>query len=60
MSATDSDSNADTSVVKVAMLSMKSQNWGRLWILYKIVLCNLVASDRHWAPIPRVTRHTKR
>jgi hypothetical protein len=59
VSATDSGPSTDTSVVKVAMLSMKSQNWGRLCILYGIVLCDLVAYDRHWVPIPRVTPRAK-
>ena len=59
MSASDGGPNTDTSVVSVAMLSMKSQNWGRLCIPYGIVLCDLVAYDRHWAPMPRVTPRTK-
>jgi hypothetical protein len=45
--ANDGGPNTDTSVVKVAMLLMKSQNWGRLCIPYGIVSCDLVASDRH-------------
>ncbi|KAN0116119.1 hypothetical protein V8E52_006176 [Russula decolorans] len=59
VSATDSSPNTDTSVVKVAMLSMKSQNWGGLCVPHGIVLCNLVVYDRHWAPMPRVTPRAK-
>ena len=40
VSVTDSSPDTDTSVVKVAMLSMKSQNWGKLCIPYGIVLCD--------------------
>jgi len=58
-SATHSSPNTDTSVVKVAMLSMKSQNWGRLCIPYEIALYDLVVYDRHWPPMPRVTPCTK-
>ena len=47
--------DTDTSVVKVAMPSMKSQNYGELCVPYGLVLCDLVAYDRHWAPMPSVT-----
>jgi hypothetical protein len=42
VSATDSGPNTDASVVKIAMLSMKSQNWGELCLPYGSVLCDLV------------------
>jgi hypothetical protein len=56
LSPTNSDLNTENSVVKVAMLSMTFQNWGKSCILCEIVLPDSVIHDRQpspsqWSPL---------